>query len=256
MSEANEIGAIARVLRLVSLLSDNPNLSAKDAATALGWPVSTTHRLLRRLVEAEFAGQTRKGGFTPGPELFRIAGRLGGQEPYLRIAQPLLTALADRFRETALLTVLERRALQMYVAMSAAPPDPMRYFIELNRAAPLVWGALGRALLACLTSEEIDRAISQPNPPDVKGRLLHEGELRDHLASIRSEGYAMTSSHRTLDSTGIAVPFFSFAGDPLGSIGFQVPAFRYSDDRLAEMVAALKEAAAVISQQIRARIDA
>lgn len=255
MSETNEIGAIARVLRLVSLLSDNPNLSAKDAATALGWPVSTTHRLLRRLVEAEFAGQTRKGTFTPGPELFRIAGRLGGQEPYLRIAQPLLDTLAARFRETALLTVLERRSLRMYVAMSAAPPDPMRYFIELNRVAPLVWGALGRALLACLTAEEIDRAIAAPNPSDVKGRPLRDSELRDHLGAIQAEGFAMTCSHRTLDSTGIAVPFFSFAGEPLGSIGFQIPAFRYSDALLPEMVSALKEAAAVISQQIRARID-
>ncbi|WP_306222875.1 IclR family transcriptional regulator [Bosea beijingensis] len=256
MSETTDIGAISRVLRLISLLSDHPNLSAKEAAANLGWPFSTTHRLLRRLLEAEFAAQTRKGAFTPGPELFRIAGRLGGQEPLLRIAQPLLETLAQRFGETALLTVLERRALQMYIATSAAPPDPMRYFIELNRASPLVWGALGRVLLANLSDEEIERAVACPNPPDVKGAPLDPDGLWSHIAEIRSSGFATTHSHRTLNSIGIAVPFFNFSQEPVGSIGFQVPAFRYSEGHLPEIVAALKEAAAVISQQARARVDA
>ena len=256
MSEKTEVGAIARVLRLISLLSDHPNLSAKEAAESLGWPFSTTHRLLRRLLEAEFAGQTRQGAFTPGPELFRIAGRLGGQEPLLRIAQPLLEALAQRFGETALLTILQRRPLQMYIATSAAPPDPMRYFIELNRVSPLVWGALGRAILANLTTEEIEKAIARPNPPDVKGQPLDPDTLKRDLGTISSEGFAVSRSHRTLNSVGIAVPFFNYSQEPVGSIGFQVPAFRHDEARLPEMVAALKEAAAVISQQARARVDA
>jgi DNA-binding IclR family transcriptional regulator len=251
----SDIGAINRVLKLVSLLADHPNVSAKDAAVLLGWPVSTTHRLLRRLVEQEFASQTRKGSFAPGAELFRIAGRLGGQEPYQRIAQPVLDALSARFRETSLITVLERRQLQMYIAMSAAPPDPMRYLIELNRASPLVWGASGRALLAFLTTNEIEQAIAACTVPNVMGEALDPGKLRAHLAQIATEGYSLTRSHRTLNSIGIAVPFFNAVGEPAGALGLQIPAFRFSEDALPDMVAALKEGAAVISQQIGARID-
>ncbi|WIY52728.1 IclR family transcriptional regulator [Devosia sp. YIM 151766] len=255
MSDRSDIGAIARVLRLVSLLADQPNVSAKDAAEILGWPLSTTHRLLRRLIEAEYASQTRKGAFAPGPELFRLAGRLGGQQPAVRIVQPLLDSLADRFRETALVTILQRRNLQMYVAASAAPPDPMRYFIELNRTAALVWGALGRAMLAQLSAEEIERAILGPNVPDARGNPLDPDELRKHLAEIRENKFAITYSHRTMTSVGVAVPFLDHSGEPTGSIGFQIPEFRYSEEQASDMVAALKEAAAVISQQIGARVD-
>jgi DNA-binding IclR family transcriptional regulator len=251
----NDIGAINRVLRLVSLLSDNPNISAKEAATALGLPVSTTHRLLHRLADSEFAAQTRKGGYAPGPELFRIAGKLGGQEPYLRIAQPLLDSLAERFHETSLLTILERRQLSMYIAQSASPADPMRYFIELNKAAPLVWGASGRALLAFLSEDEIERSIASCTTANIRGEPVDPGEVRAHLGRIAREGYSLSRSHRTRNSIGIAVPFFKAMGEPVGAIGLQVPDFRFSEERLPEIVAALKEAAAVISQQIGARAE-
>ncbi len=246
-------GAINRVLRLISLLSDHPEMTAKQAAGMLGWPVSTTHRLLRKLAEAEFAAQTRKGAFTPGMELYRIAGRLGASVPFVRIAEPLLAALSERFGETTLLTILERRQLRMYIAASTAPADPMRYIIEVNRTAPLVWGASGRVLLAFLEPHEIDRAIALCDAPNVRGVALDPDELRAHLGRIRADGAAVTHAHRTLNSVGIAVPFFDAAGEVVGGIGYQVPSFRYSEETARELIGGLRDAAAVISQQIGAR---
>jgi DNA-binding IclR family transcriptional regulator len=251
----SDIGAINRILKLVSLLSDQPRVTAKQAAMLLGWPVSTTHRLLRKLAEFEFADQAHKGTFGPGMELFRIAGRLGGRVPFVRIAEPLLAALSARFNETSLLTILERRQLRMYVAASASPADPMRYIIEINKTAPLVWGASGRSLLALLTEVEIQQAIDECTTPNVHGGTLDPGELRAHLADIAADGYAVTRSHRTLNSVGIAVPFFNPAGEVVGSLGFQIPGFRFSDELILELVGALRDAASVISQQIGARND-
>ena len=250
-----DTGAINRVLRLVSLLSDQPQVTAKQAAAALGWPVSTTHRLLRKLADFEFAAQTYKGTFGPGMELFRIVGRLGSKMPFVRIAEPLLAALSARFNETSLLTILERRQLRMYFAASASPPDPMRYFIELNKTAPLIWGASGRALLAFLTKEEVQQAVDGCTEPDIRGGRLDPEELRAHLARIAADGYAVTQSHRTLNSVGIAVPFANPEGEVVGCLGFQIPGFRFSEQSIPDLVGALRDAAAVISQQIGARTE-
>jgi DNA-binding IclR family transcriptional regulator len=247
-----EPGAINRVLTLISLISDHPELTAKQAAALLGWPVSTTHRLLRKLAEAEFAAQSERG-FAAGMELYRIAGRLGPKVPFLRIAEPLLQALSARFNETSLLTILERRQLQMYIALSAAPADPMRYIIELNKTAPLLWGASGRALLAFLREDEIERAIESSDTRNVRGEALDPAELRAQLATIAADGYAVTHAHRTLNSVGIAVPFFDAGGEVVGCVAFQVPSFRFTDEALPELVGALKDAAAVISQQVGAQ---
>jgi DNA-binding IclR family transcriptional regulator len=251
----SDAGAIHRVLKPVSLLSDQPRLTAKQAAALLGWPVSTTHRLLRKLADFEFADQAHKGTFGPGMELFRAAGRLGGKVPFVRIAEPLLAALSARFNETSLLTILERRQLRMYVAASASPADPMRYIVEINKTAPLVWGASGRTLLAFLTNAEIQQAIEDCTIPNIRGGHLDPGELRSHLAGIAADGYAITRSHRTLNSVGIAVPFANTEGEVVGSLAFRIPGFRFSEESIPDLVGALRDAASVISQQIGARTD-
>lgn len=247
-----DTGVINRVFRLLSMLSDHPQLTVKQAALELGLPISTTHRLLRKLADYEYAAPSPLGGFTAGMELFRMAARLSARMPLVGIGEPLLADLTRRFEETSMLAVLERRQLCMFFAASAAPADPMRYIIEINRAVPLVWGASGRCLLAFLGEEEIARAIEMNLARDVHGRSLDPQELQTHLTQIRAEGFALTREHRTLNSVGIAAPFFSSAGHILGCIAFQLPAFRLSPAAQPGLVAALKEAAGSMSRQIGA----
>lgn len=248
-----DIGAISRILKLVSLLSDHREVTAKQAAAVLGLPVSTAHRLLRKLADLEFASQAERGSFSAGMELYRIAGRLISQVPFASIAEPMLAALTERFNETSMLTILERRQLRMYFAISAAPPDPMRYVIELNKTAPLIWGASGRVLLAHLGEEEIQRAIDTAATTDVRGATIDPAELRADLEKIRAQGFAISFSHRTLNSIGIAAPFFDARGEIVGALAFQIPAFRYQEAALGELTGALKENAAKISRKIGAR---
>jgi IclR family KDG regulon transcriptional repressor len=243
-------GTISRVMRLISLLADHPEITAKQAATFLGWPVSTSHRMLRTLSEAEFATQKGPGLFAPGLELYRIAGRLRASMPYADIAEPLLVSLSEQFNETSLLTVLERAALRSYIACSAAPRDPMRYNIELNRRGLLVWGASGRSILAHLPDEDVERAILDCDGADIQGRELDAEELRSCLETIRRNGYGVVASQRVLHAVGVAVPILDARGEAVASIAFQVPEFRYNPKRLPALVAALRQTAAVIAQRI------
>jgi len=248
--QKSESGTINRVMRLISLLADHSDVTAKQAAQKLGWPISTTHRLLRTLSAAEFASQKGPGLFAPGLELYRIAGRLGMAVPYVQIAEPLLAALSEQFGETTLLSILERKTLKMYIASSAAPKDPMRYAIDLNRRISIVWGASGRALLAHLPPEEVDRAIAVCDECDAHGRPVDPAELRASLEVIRDKGYAVTASQRVMHSVGIAMPFFDARGEAVGSVAFQVPEFRYNVECLPDLVKALRQTAAVIGQRI------
>ena len=247
-----EKGTVGRILRLIGFLSDNPEISAKQAALQLGWPISTTHRLLRTLASVDFAVQRETGVFAPGLELFRIAGRLAAELPYEEVAQPLLDRLTQHFNETTLLSILERKQLSMYIAFSAAPPDPMRYAMEHNRRLSLTWGASGRAILAHLQPEEVEAAIANPGGPNIQGEMLDADELRRALEQIRRDGYSVTDSHRTPQAFGIATAFFNSHGEPAGAVAFRVPAFRYRSEMLPAMTDALKRVAAAISGQFGA----
>lgn len=243
-----ENGAINRILRLLSMLSDHTTLTVKQAAAELELPISTVHRLLRRLAESGFAAQPDKGSFSAGPELFRMAGRLGARMPYVSVAEPRLRELTSRFEETSMLGILERRSLRMHFAATAAPTDPMRYIMELNRPVGLVWGASGRSLLAHLSEAEIRQAFETNTTGNVRGEPLILDELLADLARIRSEGYALSQSHRTINSVGLAAPFFDANGQVVGCMAFQLPAFRLTPAALPGLVGALKDAAAAVSR--------
>jgi len=218
-------------------------------------PRSTVHRLLSMLKNDDFAAQQGdEGSFLVGAEMYRLAGRLKASVPYARFAEPLLQQLTSEFNETSILAILEREQLKMFYASTASPADPMRYNIVLNKLEPLVWGATARVLLAHLSPAEIERAIKRKERAPVDGRAINRAELTKSLAEIRQKGFAVTHSHRTPEAVGIAVPFFGADGEVLGDFGFLIPEFRITRHSLADLVRALRIAAAAMSKQLGARV--
>ena len=248
--QQRETGTVRRVLMLLSSLADRPGESAQSLAARVNLPRSSVHRLLMMLRANGFANNEPGGGFGPGNELYRIAGRLGARMPYRELAEPYLQALSERFRETSILALLVREQLKMFYAATGSPPDPMRYNIELGALEPLVWGATARVLLAHLDEEEIAAAIKRREPSPALRLELNKAELHQSLVQIRRDRYGITHAHRTLNTVGIAAPFFDGKGKVAGSLGFLIPEFRWASSPQGEVVRALVDAAASMSRQL------
>jgi len=248
--QLKETGTVKRVLLLLRSLVDYPGESAQSLAQRLNLPRSSVHRLLATLRENDFAQNEDNGTFGPGLELFRMAGKLGARMPYRKLAGPLLRKLSERFHETSILTLLERRQLKMFHAASGSPDDPMRYDIQLNRPESLLWGSTARVLLAHLSDAEIEQALARQERSPVQGLLPDPDELAAALRGIRERGYEITHSHRTPNTVGVAAPFFDGDGRVVGSLGFLIPEFRWAGVDPDEVVAALRQAAASLSRQL------
>jgi DNA-binding IclR family transcriptional regulator len=243
-----ESGTVRRVLMVLRDLVDHPGDPPASMAARLNLPRSTVHRLLATLRAEDFASLDAAGATTAGPELYRLAGRLRDALPYPQLAEPVLRRLSDRFGETSLLVLLERRQLRMFCACSASPPDPMRYNIELHRRESLAWGATGRSILAFLAPAEIDAVIARAEVSPGDGRPLDRNELVRALAAIRRAGHAVTRSHRTQGAVGIAVALFDAQQQVVGSVALLVPAFRHKAGGTVAIVEALRAASAEISR--------
>ncbi len=247
--QERETGTVRRVLLLLSALADQPGVSAQILARRLNLPRSSVHRLLSMLRASGYA-DNEAGGFGPGLELFRIAGRLGARTPHRKLAEPYLQALSAEFHETSILALLAREQLKMFYAAKGSPSDPMRYNIELGALEPLVWGATARVILAYLSEAEIAAALARREPSPARQLAPDATEVRQSLAQIRRDGFGITHAHRTLNTVGIAAPFFDGEGNVVGSVGFLIPEFRWTSAPQDAVVAALVDAAARLSHQL------
>jgi len=248
--QERETGTVRRVLMLLSSLADHPGASAQNLAARVNLPRSSVHRLLTMLRASGFADVEPDSGFGPGSELFRIAGRIGARMPYRKLAEPYLQALSARFNETSILALLARAQLKMFYAAKGSPSDPMRYNIELGALEPLVWGATARVLLAYLREPEVAAAIKRRELSPARQFELSKTELLQSLARIRRDGYGITHGHRTLNTVGIAAPFFDGEGEVVGSFGFLIPEFRWAASPQDAVIRALVGAAAGMSRQL------
>lgn len=245
-----ETGTVRRVLLLIAELADNPGVSAQELASRLNLPRSSVHRLLAMLRADGYADTEAGGGFGPGLELFRIAGRLAPDMPYRKLAEPCLQELSARFQETSILALLAREKLKMFYAAQGSPPDPMRYKIELGALEPLVWGATARVMLAHLSDQEIAAALARREPSPAGQREPDDREVRRSLAAIRRQGYGITHGHRTPNAVGIAAPFFDGDGGVAGSVAFLVPQFRWTAALQDALTGAITTAAAGLSRRL------
>ncbi|HEY4067368.1 MAG TPA: IclR family transcriptional regulator [Burkholderiaceae bacterium] len=247
---AADSGTVNRVLRILSAFGTKNQWSLNELARSLALPRASAHRLLNLCKPLGYVEQTADGLYTPGVELYRVAGQLSAQMPINQLAAPLLESIRDQTDETTMLVLLARQDLKMFFSQVASPRHPLRYSIECNRLQPLAWGCAGRSLLAFLNPEEIDEVLARAEASPLDGRALDVQELREALAQIRSQGHAVSFSERAADMHGVAVPFFDNTGAVRGNVMLTIPDFRFDRAKLESFVAQLRHAATELTHRL------
>ncbi|CAM3692275.1 IclR family transcriptional regulator [Bordetella sputigena] len=245
-----DTGTVNRVLRILAAFAARDRWPLNELARELDLPRASVHRLLKLCRPLGFVDQDAEGLYTPGIELYRVAGKLSAEMPINRLAAPLLQGLRDATDETAMLVLLSRQELGIFMSDIAWPSHPLRYTVPLNQLQPLTWGAAGRSVLAFMEPHEIEQAIAQAATSPLNGRALDVPELRRTLERIRQQGYATSYAERAPDMHGIAVPFFDQGGQVRGNLMVTVPHFRYDEKKQQDHLALLRDAAGELTRRL------
>ncbi|OZI26113.1 hypothetical protein CAL26_01820 [Bordetella genomosp. 9] len=245
-----DTGTVNRVLRILVAFAARDRWPLNELARELDLPRASVHRLLKLCRPLGFVDQDAEGLYTPGIELYRVAGKLSAEMPINRLAAPLLQGLRDATDETAMLVLLSRQELGIFMSDIAWPSHPLRYTVPLNQLQPLTWGAAGRSVLAFMEPQEIEQAIAQAATSPLNGRPLDVPELRQTLQRIREQGYATSYAERAPDMHGIAVPLFDQGGQVRGNLMVTVPHFRYDEKKQQEHLALLRTASRELARRL------
>ncbi len=214
-------------------------MSLSQLATSSGLPPPTLHRLARTLVDLGYLRQEPSRRYALGPRLFLLAE--SSTMMLNAVALPHLSHLVDEIGETANLAMLDGDQVA-YVAQ-APGRHSMRMFTEVGRRVEPHCTAVGKALLAATTDEEV-RALLQRTglPRHTAHTVTDPDEFLAQLGRVRDSGYAMDEGEQEVGVRCIAVKVPE-STLPL-AISVSGPAPRMTDDLVADAFPVLRAAAA------------
>ncbi|SDS39274.1 IclR family transcriptional regulator [Microlunatus soli] len=239
------VQSVERAFFLLELLADNGDLSLTELSNSIELPAPTTHRLLKTLVSLGYVRQLPNRRYSLGLGLVRMAGRVDTQ--FGPVAKPHLELLARETGESANLAVLESD-MMVYIAQ-APSPHAMRMFTEVGHRAYTHSTGVGKAILAQLPEQQVDRIVGRAGMPAATTKtIVDPAKLRTELARVRRQGYAMDNGEQENGVSCYAVPV---TGVPISmAISISGPAFRITKDLGRKAVPLLQEEATKLAAEL------
>ena len=210
--------AIKRTLDILELLASSSGERHLSGITRmLGLPKSSTHRMLLTLEDCGYLQRDdRTGRYYFGFKLFCLAS----------------TAIARtdlRIQASAMLyKLMQDTALTVHMAIPTGnhalliekidPPQPKRITTYVGCAMEFHSSALGKALLANFTQPVIAAFQKSPQPRYTDNTITMGAELRQQLAEIRRQGYAVDDEEQMVGYRCIGAPVFDLTGSVIAAI--------------------------------------
>ncbi|HRO14644.1 MAG TPA: IclR family transcriptional regulator [Paracoccus sp. (in: a-proteobacteria)] len=249
--DAGAIRALDRGLDVLGVLAEAGGLTLTGMAARLGQPTSTLHRVLttlerRGMAELDPATQT----WHVGPEAFRVGSAFMRRSGLVERARPILRALMERTGETANLGVA-RGNLVLFLAQ-VETHEMIRAFFPPGTLSPMHASGIGKALLAHRTPAELREIAAEGLERFTPRTRASLADLSESLSEVRARGFALDDEERTPGMRCIAAPVFDLTGAAVAGLSVSGPVNRMSDRRLAEVAAAVTEAAQDLSRALGA----
>ncbi|OZM77901.1 hypothetical protein CFP66_33065 [Pseudonocardia sp. MH-G8] len=251
---SESVGAARKAFAVLSRLSTyRDGASLTELVTAVGYPPSTMHRVLRDLVEAGFAIQDPVTKlYWIGPEVTRIARRRPQDDLLRAIARPHLQQLADRTGETVFISVLGGfEVLSVDCVLSGRR---LRMWGEPGSRGPLHATAQGKAMLSRMPETARARVIAAlPLDRYTRNTITRKAELEADVVAAAERGFAINNEERDEGSVSIAAPIVHPAGRLIGAMSIGAPLQRWTlEEMIREFRQDLLETAAQIADRMSA----
>jgi DNA-binding IclR family transcriptional regulator len=244
-------GSVARsATRLLALFEalakSEEGVSLAELSATVAAPKSSLLGLLRSMVALGYLEHGR-GLYRLGPKAFRLAADILAVRRFPNLVRPILHELAAKSGETVFLVVLDRTAQRMTYADIIDSANPVRYTVPTGTTRPLYVSAGGQMLLAYQDPAWADAYIRSARLEPLTERTITDPEkLRERLAAIRRDGFAISIGETVRGAAGLAAPIFNADGSVSAGLLIGAPIDRFEQD-VPELKRLLREATARVS---------
>ena len=223
-----------------------------EIVAALDMPKSSTHRILKDL--------TNLGYLNFNPETKRYFGSLRlsalGAEVMSHFqlrehVRPHLFELQRETNHTTNLGILEG-TVGVFVDKIETKDFGIKLFSEIGKTFPLYCTGLGKALLAFSSDDTMEKILNLPFEALTEKTITDPAVLKQELALIREQGYALDNEEITRGIMCVAGPVFGFNEEMVCAISITFPAYINEDRGIEPEIEAIKRYAEMISMSLGA----
>lgn len=231
MTDPSFMTSLARGLAVVQAFSDSrkpqtiANISQKT-----GIPRAAVRRCLHTLRELGYV-DAELNNFSLRPKVLTLGYSYLSSTPLTVSAQPYLNSISRTLNESSSLAVLDDGEV-LYVAR-AATSRVMSVALNTGSRLPAYCTSLGRVMLAHLPPAELDAYLAKTKLRAMtKNTVVSQKGLREILAGVRADGYAVNDEELELGLRSIAVPVRGASGTVLAALNVGAQAARVSVKQL------------------------
>jgi len=238
-----------RILDTVGRFQHGTSISVLSKELKMG--KSTVHRLLATLRDFDLIWfDPITSNYALGSRILRWSDLLVQQNLLVRHGLPILRDLVSAGRETANLAILDGTEV-LYVAQFESM-ERLRLSEAVGTRQPAHSTALGKAILATMTDEELDQFYGKLD--GLRGltpnTITDRRRLKEHLRKVRNEGVAYDFEENVAGVVCLGAVVRNFTGKPIGAMSVSLPIQRLRGDSLITLKEHLLEAVTRLSAEL------
>lgn len=243
------IDAVARALRVLEALGDNPGIGVTALAEKLGLTKSIVFRLLQTLEEDGYVQRDEaRAIFSLGYRVALLGERVGREGALQQVARPVMDNLRDETGENVNLLVREGTASVAIATREGL--HSIRLFAQTGRRGPLHAGGASMLLLAYAEPSIRDRVLEGPLERFSPHTITDPDRLREALLLIRSNRYNVALNDLDDGAFSVAAPIRNASGEIIAGLSVAGASVRLDEVRRASYIEKVVAAAEDISERL------
>ncbi|MGO0063298.1 IclR family transcriptional regulator [Brevibacillus fluminis] len=235
---------------LHSFTRERPQWGVRELAAEMQMSHTVAYRMLVTF--------TRHGLLTQDPEtkkyrlglkVLEYGGIIRDQLNITDIIYPVMKALSDKTGESIFLTWLD--GSDGICTEIVESNQSIKYALSVGSRTPLYAGASNKVIMAYMPIDVIKAILEKGLQPKTPHTIANRESLLQNLETIKKAGWAYSQGEYTEDTFGVAMPIFDSSGKPVASLTIAGPTYRMSDEKVPEMVEALRKSIDSIHQFVQ-----
>ncbi len=234
----NPVQSAERIFRVMETLAETGPMGLMDLSARLNLHKSTVHRLLLSLTYMGYVEQEDTGKYKLTFKIVELSEKILSKVDIALVVHPLLAGLANDCRETV--HFVQRRGTDAFYLDKVAPLYPqesaIRMASQVGLARPLYCSAVGKAILAEMSEEEVEYIWKNSLiEKKTEHTITTLSSLKKELNRIREKGFALDNEENEIGVRCIAACVRNHNGQPNNAFSISAPAGRMTDDRIVEL---------------------